>query len=200
VRTFLGRLGSIARADAEKAFAELRASGEDALLRDGFVASQARFAFAADLRYRGQEHTIPIPIASPADLVDDTAETVRAFNRQHDDRYGHAAPDQSIEIINLRLVVTVARADDAVERLLSEPWTPTERVAEERRPVVFDDSLEPREARVLWRPSLPAGTEIVGPAVIEEANSTILIHPGDRAVVDPAGHIVITLATPEISA
>jgi len=30
--------------------------------------------------------------------------------------------------------------------------------------------------------------------VIEEPNSTTYLPPGDRAVVDPAGHIIITLA------
>jgi N-methylhydantoinase A len=194
VRTFLGRLGEIAPAEAEKAFAELRASGEDALLRDGFVVSQGTFAFAADLRYRGQEHTIPIAVGAPSHLVDDIASTVREFNRQHDNRYGHAAPDQQIEIVNLRLVVTVPRADDGIERLLSEPWVALERADEGRRAVVFDDPSQPLEARILWRPALPAGTEVVGPAVIEEPNSTILIPPGDRAVVDPSGHLIITLA------
>ena len=37
-------------------------------------------------------------------------------------------------------------------------------------------------------------TEIVGPAVIEEPNSTTLLPPGDRAIIDPHGNIVITLA------
>ena len=50
---------------------------------------------------------------------------------------------------------------------------------------MFDDAARPVETRILWRPHLAAGTEIVGPAVIEEPNSTILIAPGDRAVIDP---------------
>ena len=39
----------------------------------------------------------------------------------------------------------------------------------------FDDPQRPLEARILWRPRSPAGTEIDGPAVIEEPNSTTLI-------------------------
>jgi N-methylhydantoinase A/oxoprolinase/acetone carboxylase beta subunit len=34
---------------------------------------------------------------------------------------------------------------------------------------------------------------VAGPAVIEEPNSTILIHPG-RVTVTPAGHLIIDLA------
>jgi N-methylhydantoinase A len=193
VRTFFAQFGAIDPAFAERAFAELRDAGTAALTRDGFGAGEGHFAFAADLRYRGQEHTIPIPVAGPGDLLAASAGTAARFNEQHDKRYGHAAPDQSIEIVNLRLIVTVPRFDAAVADLLSSPWVATESVSEQRRDVIFDDG-HPVEARVLWRPSLTAGQEIVGPAVIEEANSTILLHPGDRAVVHEWGHLIITLA------
>ena len=58
---------------------------------------------------------------------------------------------------------------------------------------MFDDRMRPVEARVLWRPSLAAGMEIEGPAVIEEPNATTLIYPGDVAVIGDAGHITITI-------
>ena len=192
VRTLIGELGRIAAADAARAFAELKVAGEDALARDRLA--EGRFAFAADLRYRGQEHTIAIPVARSDDLAGDTSATVERFHAQHDRRYGHAAPDQSIEIVNLRLVVGVPRMEDAILRWLAEPWVPESAAPEQRRAVVFDDPDRPEEARILWRPGLAAGTEIVGPAVIEEPNSTTLLPPGDRAIIDPAGHIVITLA------
>ena len=197
VRTLFGQLGRIPPADATRAFAELRAAGEDALRGDRFAAADGKFGFAADLRYRGQEHTIPIAVAAPGDLCTATDATRARFHEQHDRRYGHAAPDQSMEIVNLRLIVTVPRMDDAIAAWLSQPWEPTEKAAEARRKVVFEDPARSLEARILWRPALAAGAEIAGPAVIEEANSTTLVHPGDRAVIDRAGHIVISLAERE---
>jgi N-methylhydantoinase A len=192
VRTLVGELGEIDAAEAARAFAELRAAGEEALARDRLA--RGRFDFAADLRYRGQEHTIAIPVAGAGDLAGDAEATRTRFDGQHHRRYGHAAPDQSIEVVNLRLTVTVARMEDVIARWLSQPWTPTEAASEQRRPVVFDDPERPLETRILWRPGLAAGAEIAGPAVIEEANSTTLIGPGDRAVIDPSGHIIVTLA------
>ena len=195
VRTFsaFGSRNLIRPDAARQAFADLRELGDAALAKDGIAPAGARFAYAADLRYRGQEHTIPIPVAVPDDLATDTEATARLFNEQHDRRYGHAAPDQSVEIVNLRLVVTVPRLGDEVADLLTTPWEPTEKMAEQRRPVFFDDPEKPLEARVLWRPSLAAGQTIEGPAVIEEANSTILLHPGDRATVHPWGHLIISV-------
>jgi N-methylhydantoinase A len=190
VRTLIGELGGVPPADTARAFADLRGAGEAALAHDGL--SGGTFAFAADLRYRGQEHTISIPVTGPGDLSGDTAATRRRFDEQHNRRHGHAAPDQSIEIVNLRLVVTLARLDDAIGRWLSAPWSP-ERAAPAERRIVHDDRARPVEADILWRPGLAAGTEIAGPAVIEERNSTTFVPPGDRAVIDAFGNIVITL-------
>jgi N-methylhydantoinase A len=192
VRTLIGELGEIRPDAAARAFAELRSAGEAALARDRLAGG--RFDFAADLRYRGQEHTIAIAVGRPEDLASATEATRLRFDEQHDRRYGHAAPDQSIEVVNLRLVVSVPRMEDVIGRWLSAPWAPDEPAPEQRRPVVFDDPDRPLEARILWRPGLAAGTEIAGPAVIEEPNSTTLVGPGDRAVVNASGHIIITLA------
>ena len=304
VRTLIGELGRLAPDRVAEAFADLRAAGEAALARDRLAGG--KFEFAADLRYRGQEHTMPIPVASAADLVGVGAvdgvggdcgadrggesgnsgvgsgnleaagvagaagrgsaahdvgaagsveATRRAFHAQHDRRYGHAAPDQSIEIVNLRLVVTVPRVEDVIGRWLATPFVPDEILtadaagrgggpdvarqtsalegagdransgeartsfsgaaagakgsgrhgveganssgaegATARRLIVFDDPARPIEATIWWRPCLAAGTRIAGPAVIEEANSTTFVPPGDRATIDPWGNIVITVA------
>jgi N-methylhydantoinase A len=194
VRTLIGELDRLKPAQVAPAFADLRDAGAAALTRDGLAGGT--FNFAADLRYRGQEHTIAVAVGSPDDLVAAAAaaETRRHFNAQHDSRYGHAAPDQSIEIVNLRLVVTLARIDDAISRWLSTPWQAEPAAPAERRAVVFDDPARPVEALILWRPALGAGTQIKGPAVIEEPNSTTFVPPGDHAAIDPWGNIVIALS------
>ncbi len=191
VRTLIGELGKVSTDLAATAFAELRAAGEAALARDRLAGGQ--FNFAADLRYRGQEHTIPIAVSGAQDLTTATDDTRARFDAQHDRRYGHAAPDQSIEMVNLRLVVTVPRMQDSIGLWLTAPWQPDGNAPEARRPVVFADAKRPVETRIVWRPHLAAGSKIAGPALIEEANSTTLIGPGDRAVVDAIGNIVVTL-------
>jgi N-methylhydantoinase A len=197
VRTLIGELDRLEPLHVAQAFADLRDAAIAALKRDGL--SGGTFNFAADLRYRGQEHTIAVAVASPDDLIGAAAaaETRRRFNAQHDRRYGHAAPDQSIEIVNLRLVVTLSRIDDAISRWLSMPWEAEPAAPAERRAVVYADPARPVEALILWRPGLGAGADIKGPAVIEEPNSTTFVPPGDHAVIDPWGNILITLSERE---
>jgi N-methylhydantoinase A len=192
VRTLIGELDRLQATQVAQAFGDLGDAGKAALARDGL--SGGTFNFAADLRYRGQEHTIAIPVTGPDDLTGGAAATRQRFDTQHDSRYGHAAPDQSIEIVNLRLVVTLPRMDDAITRWLNAPWSAEPVAATERRAVVYDDPGHPVEARIVWRPSLAAGTEIKGPAVIEEPNSTTFVPPGDHAAIDAWGNIMITLS------
>jgi len=194
VRTLIGDLERLDPADAARAFADLRAAGETALARERLAG--ARFNFAADLRYRGQEHTIAIPVAGAADVTGGAPATRRRFDEQHRRRHGHAAPDQSIEIVNLRLVVSVPRMDDAIGRWLRAPVVAEAAAPEQRRPIVFDDPRRPVEARILWRPALAAGTAVEGAAVIEEPNATTLVPPGASATIDAWGNIVITLGEP----
>jgi N-methylhydantoinase A/oxoprolinase/acetone carboxylase beta subunit len=59
--------------------------------------------------------------------------------------------------------------------------------------VVLDDQDEPVTCTVYDRTRLLAGNLIVGPAIIEEPASSTLLRPGDHAVVNAYGHLVIDL-------
>jgi N-methylhydantoinase A len=191
VRTLIGEIDRLQATRVAQAFTDLRDAGKAALMRDGL--SGGTFNFAADLRYRGQEHTIAVPVTGPDDLVGATAATRQRFDTQHDRRYGHAVPDQSVEIVNLRLTVMVPRVDHAIGKWLGAPWVAEDTAPMERRAVISNDSAHPVEASIVWRPGTAAGTQIKGPAVIEEANSTTFVPPVDHAAIDTLGNIVITL-------
>jgi N-methylhydantoinase A len=175
-------------------FADLTDAGRKQVDRDGMAPASVDFNFLADLRYVGQEHTISIPVRDPGMLGGHDEELRRLFDTEHHQRYGQAAPDERLEVVNIRLVVTAGRADSLAQQWLSEQWVAEAPVAHVSRDVIFADASRPVRARVVWRPSLAAGARIDGPAVIEEPNATTLLHPGDVAVVSDAGHLVIDVA------
>src|SRR5262249_36100209 len=111
VRTLYGLLGALDKAQVDAVFAELGEAGRRQLARDGIGESVADFAFFADLRYVGQEHTIPVPVRDPSLLSGDFSPLRRLFDAAHGERYGQAAPDERLEIVNVRLVVTARKAD-----------------------------------------------------------------------------------------
>jgi N-methylhydantoinase A/acetone carboxylase, beta subunit len=194
VQTFIGRVGELSEETVNKVYAELVTSAKEQMKRDGISETEADFRFFADLRYVGQEHAISIPIEATAQLSSDTGEVRKRFDTEHDRRYSQSAPTEALEIVSLRLVLTAARTDNVAEDWLSRPWEPEAEAEVGSRDVVFNDASKPLTTAVYWRPALPAGFRLTGPAVIEEPNSTILIHPGDEVVVHEAGHLLVTLA------
>jgi N-methylhydantoinase A len=195
LQTLIGRIGSLAPEQVEEVFRNLAEEGRSHLVRDGLDAATADFRFYADLRYVGQEHALSIPVESVERLTGDSGVVRQRFDAEHDRRYGQSAPSEALEIVSLRLVVTSERGDTVAEEWLAQPFEAEGEAEIGKRTVVYDDPDKPVEADIYWRPALPAGTRLTGPAVIEEPNSTILIHPGDDVEVTPHGHLVITLAT-----
>ena len=195
VRTLVGRLGNLDAAQVRQVFDELGAAGKEQMQRDGVSGAVADFRFYADLRYVGQEHALAIPADGPDDLTGDTTKLREAFHVEHDLRYGQSAIEEQMEVVNLRLVVTAAREDTIAEQWLTQDWVAESDAPETSRDVIYGDPAKPVTARVLWRPAMPAGLTFTGPAVIEEPNSTILIHPGDKVTVTQAGHLIIDIAS-----
>jgi N-methylhydantoinase A len=194
VRTFVGDLAGIDADAARAAFDELREVGVNRLSEEGLAGGDTDFQFAADLRYRGQEHTIHVPLGGIDDLIGGGSDMLRrTFDRLHDRRYGHAAPDESIQIVNLRLILRASGGDPSFD-WMSAPYEPQDAQPDQTRDVVFDDPAAPVASRIVWRPGLASGAVVEGPAVVEEPNSTTLLHPGDVATITEHGHLDIAIA------
>ena len=156
MRTLIGELGRVPPAAAARAFADLREAGEAALARDGLSGEPSHSPPTCVIAAR----STPSPLRSPAPAISDgdTAATRELFDAQHDHRYGHAAPDQSIEIVNLRLVVTLPRMDDAIGRWLSRRGRRKLAAPKSARRVLRRSGPGRSGRGHLWRPGLAAGT------------------------------------------
>jgi N-methylhydantoinase A len=194
VQTQIGRIGALDHSQVETVFAELAQAGLDQLSRDGIDPASSDFRYFADLRYVGQEFAISIPVENPGLLTGEDRTIRSRFDREHHRRYSQSAPNENMEIVSVRLVLTAPRADTLAEDWLSQPWQPEGDATAGYRDVIFDDPEKPEKTQILWRPALASGTRITGPAVIEEPNSTTLIHAGDQVLVTEAGHLIVTIA------
>jgi N-methylhydantoinase A len=58
--------------------------------------------------------------------------------------------------------------------------------------VYFDEVGGFTPTPVFWRDDLPVGAALAGPAVVEQYDSTTLLHPGWRLVVDGTGNLVLS--------
>jgi N-methylhydantoinase A len=147
-----------------------------------------------DLAYQGQsfELSIPLPLdASGAIAGDTTVEILRArFGAAHEQAYGYSSAKDPVVIVNGRLRAT---ADKDRPNL-----TPREAAAARgapggrTRPIWFDRDA-PQPAIVFDRGVLTRGIRIAGPAVIDQFDSTTLVFPGDRLIVDDNLNLIIEI-------
>ncbi|MEF8859856.1 MAG: hydantoinase/oxoprolinase family protein [Halolamina sp.] len=169
------------------AFAELRTEGDTELDSEGIAPERRRFERTADLRYVGQSFDVSVPV--PDGEVDaETLDTVEhRFHERHEKRYGHADPEEPVELVTLRL-----RARGVVDEPALEPAGTGGTVADaisEHRDTSFDGEVH--ETPVYDRDRLPASTGFEGPAVVEGEESTVVVRPGQSVSVDVDGTLAV---------
>jgi N-methylhydantoinase A len=104
------------------------------------------------------------------------------------EEYGHIREDEVPEITGVRLQTSVATASPLVTHGFNAP-TRLARVAKTRRANLGGGY---QETDVFIGAALEPGHEIIGPAIIEETFTTIVVSPGWRALVDDAGDYELT--------
>jgi N-methylhydantoinase A len=148
-----------------------------------------------DLRYRGQEFTITVPLPEEG-LTAATYPSVRTlFDTMHDRLYGHQAPEEAVEAIAVRTVISMPLDDDGPPPPPAPAATGTPEPAGRRPVVPHGGGAEPVECPVYLRDALSPGHRVTGPAVVQEATSSVVIHDGDTLTVAPDRSLVITVGS-----
>lgn len=132
-----------------------------------------------DLRYVGQGYELNVPYG--ADYLDE-------FHSLHRKRYGYASKETPVEVVNVRVRVTVRTAPVNLPTSELTPGDGSQAVLK-TRPIYFDGAW--RESNVYQREQLRSGDRFAGPALIAEYSSTTVVPPGCIAEVDAFGNLVI---------
>jgi len=211
VASALGLLVSPARIDRVKSITrELRDVSAEALeamfaalerdaakVMDETLGAGARYAFerSADIRFVGQgfELVTRLP-GGPFDTG--TLDRIRAeFTASYLRIFAQVPPVDEIELINLRL----AAIEEIDERplMLDGKGNQAGKQVSVREPVSRDawnaNGGAWRSLKVLARESLNAGQELIGPVIVEDASSTLVVPDGARATCDVSGNIIVEL-------
>jgi N-methylhydantoinase A len=189
VRTYYQPLLDADFSELVNIYAELIGSGRATLNDEGVDASAHTYEHTLDLRYVGQEFSVQVPVTELELQAGDAAGIKRRFDEIYDRRFGNAAQDEPLELVNLRLTARGARPKIGFPKLT--PGSVDPRIG--TRPIYFDDRSRPVEAAVFQRARMAPGTRAQGPAVIEEYGSTTVLFDGDTATITDTGEIVISV-------
>jgi N-methylhydantoinase A len=151
------------------------------LLRQGHDKAAIAVERTALVRYVGQSYAVEVPFVAPLDLE----RLGNDFRQRHREIYGYAT-DEHWEMQSLRLRTLVARQTTlgplAGASAMPEPTS--------IGPCWFEPAA-PHDTPRYDRDRLPSGVVIAGPAVVEDAWSTIVVPPGHVVSTDAMGHLWI---------
>ncbi|MDH3498751.1 MAG: hydantoinase/oxoprolinase family protein [Acidimicrobiia bacterium] len=138
----------------------------------------------ADTRYVGQAHETPVAV----DLATTWEGLAQRFHDAHQKRNGFARPTDPVEVVTVRAAAigSPALTLDDLPGLHpdGDPQRPGREVVDPRVGAV-------ERVDVWWRPGLNPGSEIIGPAIIEETDATTYLGPGERMRVHESGAMEI---------
>lgn len=148
-----------------------------------------------DMLYTGQTHAVAVPL--PQQHGTYTAKDFElAFNTAYKKAYGRLLEGIPIRILNFRAVVIGRRPAFDMQILGG-------RKAESKNPVSEDNKVASRrvwisgnlhDTPVYQRPALDTQSVILGPALIEQDDTTVFVDPGLVAHTDIYGNLIIRRA------
>ena len=191
VQTFVRELSETTGTELADAFAALEKSAIETLTEEGAGKQQIVLRRFLDMRYRGQEYTLPVPLVEDLRAITGFDAIRARFDQLHQEHYGHSAPNEPVMMVNLRLSA-LGRFENRLP--LSSAYQDGDQGERGKRPVIFDSGRQAVHCPIYLRSGFKAGDRLDGPAVIEELGATILLYPGDQMQVNQFGHLVIDVA------
>lgn len=176
-------------AEINAALTRLASSAESWFDRNQIDSQERRVRASADLRYRRQNYELNLPFPETCKSVDDFSKIATLFHQEHKLVYGHNAPGEPIQVVNLHIQAAREVKAPRLPPVASASRT-VEEARSENRNVWFSRGLV--ECGIYDRARLQAGHVLEGPAIIQEVESTTLVSPGWQLRVDKFGNLVIT--------
>jgi N-methylhydantoinase A len=162
------------------------AEGAEAIRREHGSVERIVVRHSADIQFRGQTHLLGVPLDG-ADLSPSALR--RGFEAAYLARFGIELPEIGATLVNLKTSVIGERSPIDARRLA--PASATVEGPVGRRALWL--GREWAEVPVFAREGLPVGFRIVGPALVDQMDTTTVIEPGDVALVDGLGNLVIRI-------
>ena len=174
-----------------KLFAEMETEGRRLLDGAGVAPRDIAIRREAAIRYRGQTFDLFVPAPAGGLRREDLQVMEAAFVERYRTRYHRTNPGHPIEVVSWRVVVSGPRPDHR------PPTVPDARDAvhalKGRRRICTPETGGFEDCPVYDRYALGAGASIEGPAVVEEAESTVVIGAGAEVRADEHNNLHLTL-------
>lgn len=196
VRTAVDRVESLDWRVASELIAEMEDSGRTLLAQAGVRREEIRIERSADMRLVGQAHEITVELPGSPLAEGDEGRLEELFFTTYASLFDRSPPNVSVEVVSWRVR---AFGPDPSFRLQhggagSSVAPPASAGAKKGvRMAYFPESGGYVSTPVFDRYLLNRADHLVGPAIIEERESTLVLGPGSRASVDDYDNVIVEL-------
>ena len=177
-------------------YATLEKEAHDRLIEDNMSEDEIVIQRVADCRYEGQGYEMRVPVIG-GEVTEETIEKMKeAFHVAHKKQFGRSYRLVEVEIVNIRVVGT-GSIDDLEPITIEAGNGDISGAVVDEREVTFKVDGKPNHmmTKVYDRSLFKAGDEIVGPAIINQMDTTIVIEPNCVGHVNDYGVIVVDIDT-----
>ncbi len=192
MRSYISPVGRVDAARVNALFTEMEAAARAAFSSGGRNGRRRlRVERLAALCYPGQTFDMPVPLAlrgGGAVTARVLAETVERFHRTHEELHTYACRDEEPILRGLRLKAMALEHKPELPRATRRTGGSPRRGA---RKAFFRGRFV--GTPIYDGPRLSPGQAILGPAIVEEPFTTLVVYPGQRATVDAFGNYSIAV-------
>lgn len=191
VRGWYGALAEMDWDEVNSFLAEMEQEGGQILARAGVPAGDVKVERWCDMRYHGQGYEVKVLLPQDKLGAHRLGDLRTRFEEAYRQLYGRTVPDVALEVVNWRVIVQGPKPD--VELIPELDATEPEQALKGQRPAYFPDAGGFLQVPILDRYRLPRGSNIEGPAIVEERESTVIIGPEAYGTVDDMLNLVVHL-------
>ncbi|MEU6137397.1 hydantoinase/oxoprolinase family protein [Nocardioides sp. NPDC047086] len=187
--------------DVDLIGAEMKRLADEAtaqLLADGVDATGITLERSVDCRYLGQGYELRVPAPDGDIDAEWVKQTAEAFHEIHGRTYSQRFDDKPVQLINIRVTGVGAMSHVRIREIEKGGADASHAIKTTTKALFWEPgSTEPawHDTPVYRREELLAGNTFAGPAIVEQFDSTTIVGVGQRATVDPVGHIIIDRLT-----
>ena len=169
--------------DIETAFGRLEAMASERLTYEGVAATDIVLQRNVEMMYQGQWRSLAVP--APVNFSDIDV-LIDGFHTEHEREFNYRRDDAPVSIFRVALRATGMVPKVKLQTHIVKKNTPT---TDNTREVWFEGKAF--MAMVFERDNLSAGAMLVGPAIVEQFDSTTVVPPATIAEVDTYMNIII---------
>jgi len=176
------------------ALAALEKNAKAIMAAEGISSDRQRFEFSLDVRHKGQINEVEITLPWPRVPAEYEALLRKLFVARYEQLYGRgsALAGAQLELVVSRLRAKALTPQPKLVRAKKRTTRIPRQAIRTKREIYWPELGKRRATPVYDGEQLANGNKIAGPAIVETADTTVVVQPGTRLKVDELGNFELT--------